>query len=430
MGVLCAAVAVSAAEVAQTDEKSNSHHLPLTNFNSKFQNSSPTKTLANLTTATKSHKPPPEIKWITSNDLIELISYLSEQQKLLAPRKSYIIIDTRNSNEYNGWKAFAKMSLRTGGGGNNPDDKSAPPPPPPPARINDGLISLYDTKNGHITDSHNFDADWLSFFEPKSLNSLVESRVGLRSKTPPPSKINQQNNNNNNKSLEQTMPLTVVLYDTRKTRLERVQTYLVENFVLDLVYLCQVETRDMSEFVLKANHSGNLFFQEPFYDMLLSADALFNILRPFSRPENRVVDVRPIVAYKLFDLSQSSSEKHYERSHVPTAVHFNTAELELSSGSRISRKNRTELARVLLDYGIAPNNTEMIILYGNPDPMAAYRAALLFKWMGVREIHVLNGGFRAWLTRNYPLVRFILFLKFFLSFLVLEVTICIKKILN
>jgi hypothetical protein len=33
----------------------------------------------------------------------------------------------------------------------------------------------------------------------------------------------------------------------------------------------------------------------------------------------------------------------------------------------------TALAKLFLDYGILPNNSEMIILYGNPDPMASFR---------------------------------------------------------
>ncbi len=43
----------------------------------------------------------------------------------------------------------------------------------------------------------------------------------------------------------------------------------------------------------------------------------------------------------------------------------------------------------------------MIILYGNPDPMAAFRAALIMKWMGVKDIRVLNGGYGAWILKNF-----------------------------
>lgn len=45
----------------------------------------------------------------------------------------------------------------------------------------------------------------------------------------------------------------------------------------------------------------------------------------------------------------------------------------------------------------------MIILYGNPDPMAAFRAALIWKSMGVKDVRVLNGGIRAWLGKSLPI---------------------------
>jgi 3-mercaptopyruvate sulfurtransferase SseA len=53
-----------------------------------------------------------------------------------------------------------------------------------------------------------------------------------------------------------------------------------------------------------------------------------------------------------------------------------------------------------LDIGIRPNNSEMIILYGNRDPMAAFRAALIMKWMGVKDIRILNGGYHAWISKK------------------------------
>lgn len=57
----------------------------------------------------------------------------------------------------------------------------------------------------------------------------------------------------------------------------------------------------------------------------------------------------------------------------------------------------------MLEYGVKPNNSEMIILYGNPDPMAAFRAALIWKSMGVKDVRVLNGGIRAWLSKGLPI---------------------------
>lgn len=43
----------------------------------------------------------------------------------------------------------------------------------------------------------------------------------------------------------------------------------------------------------------------------------------------------------------------------------------------------------------------MVLLYGNPDPMAAFRVALIMKWMGVKDIRVLNGGYNSWSLKKF-----------------------------
>lgn len=327
----------------------------------------------------------PQLKWINKDDLIELIAYLSQEAR--SSEKSAIVIDTRNSNEYNGWKSF---QVRSG-------------PKKAPTTNNSGLLSLYDMKNGHVVDAHNFDADWIHLFDSQSLNSLVSDRIGLKLKT--------TNRTVAVGDMEQpTIP--VILYDTRRSRLEKVRMYLMKNFLLSELYMCQMADADFNDIFTKAATipngifsnetntplANNLFFQEPFYDMLMSAEVLNSILRPYN--DTYVTNVRPILSYKLFDVSKGGADKHYERSHIPTAVHLSTSELEDSAS--YARKNKTELARVLLDCGIQPNNTDMIILYGNPDPMASFRAALLMKYMGVKDVHVLNGGYRSWLIKNFP----------------------------
>jgi hypothetical protein len=126
------------------------------------------------------------------------------------------------------------------------------------------------------------------------------------------------------------------------------------------LYMCRLNDAEINTFITyKLNHTNaiseassttaiasNLFFQEPFYDMLLSPEVLFTILRPFN--QSFVINVNPLVDYKLFDVSQGGPEKHYERSHIPTAVHLDTYELE---NKFHVRKNRSELAKLFLDLG-------------------------------------------------------------------------------
>ena len=107
--------------------------------------------------------------------------------------------------------------------------------------------------------------------------------------------------------------------------------------------------------------------------------------------------------YKLIDVSYGDEKQFYTMSHIPTSVHLDTNEVE--EPPLWNRKSRAKLIELLAELGIRENNTELIIFYGNPDPMAAFRAAVIFKWLGVNNVKVLNGGYKSWLRRNFPIEK-------------------------
>ena len=286
-------------------------------------------------------------KWITSNEFYQLVAQFKSST-------SHVIIDTRSSNEFNGWKSFDTLFKKEF------DFNQT------------GLATLYDIKSGHVINSLNLDADWIHIFE-NELREIVQTRMGLTL-------------DGEKKSL--------ILYDTKKERLEKAKKYLNSNFNLDLIYLCRLTDEELSRFVLTSNVTGNFFTQEPFYDQLLSPEALYAILRPFN--DSYVINTKPVTDYFLFEVG---SENFYEQSHIPTAVYLKIEDF-IANGKR---KSRQEIAKALLSYGILPYNVEMVILYGNPDPMPAYRVAIIMKSLGVKDVRVLNGGFRTWLIKNYPL---------------------------
>jgi len=183
----------------------------------------------------------------------------------------------------------------------------------------------------------------------------------------------------------------IILYDTDKSRLERVKDFLDNNFSVKRIYLCQINEQEIARFVKKVNDTS-LFFREPLYDMLISPDALNAIIRPVR--VDQTLKISPILEYKLFDVSNDELKYHYDIQHIPGAVHLSTDDLE--ERPLWNRKSSVELAKLFLSYGIRPNNSEMIILYGNPDPMASFRAAIILKSMGVRNVRVLNGGYQSW----------------------------------
>jgi 3-mercaptopyruvate sulfurtransferase SseA len=50
-------------------------------------------------------------------------------------------------------------------------------------------------------------------------------------------------------------------------------------------------------------------------------------------------------------------------------------------------------------YGFQSDDTAII---SGEDPTASYRLAIVLRYMGVQDVRVLNGGFKAWKSANYP----------------------------
>jgi 3-mercaptopyruvate sulfurtransferase SseA len=251
-----------------------------------------------LTTVTNKE---PDLKWLETKDLIELVSYLMHQEKSNTTTQSNILIDSRDSNEYNGWKSFQ----------NNQSD----------------LLSFYDEKNGHVSFAHNFDADWIDTVDQNQLDSFLVERFGL---TP----ISEQ-------KTQQPPKDRLIIYDTNILRLEKVKNYLMNKFLVHTTYLCRIEEDEIGKLFQKTNATtNNIFFQEPFYDMLISPEILNAIIRP-NLDEKNVVTVNPLVEYKICEVGVDNTQDH-----IPSAVRLNMNELE-DSVSR-TRKNATEISKLLL----------------------------------------------------------------------------------
>jgi molybdopterin synthase sulfurtransferase len=328
----------------------------------------------------------PAIVDIKLINLVQLIEMVTKNPTL-------VVIDTRNSNEYNGWKpfqitkSFHENNTAIFNNNNNNNIKNNKNK----NLQNKGVFSLYDIKNAHVADAHNLDADWLDIFDESVLNTLIEDRIGLKIK-PQYARLTEKNTTLNNKQNTTQLVGHVVLYDTNIERLEKAKNFLVKNFQIEKMYVCQIGDREMTQML--EVQKGDLVFQEPFFDMLISVTVL-NVILSYNAKQSKSV-----INYKLFDISIGNTQNHYQKSHIPTAIHMNLNDFESQPFG--THKNRSDLGRVLLNYGILPGNREMIILYGNPSPGPAFRIAVMLKWMGVRDVHVLNGGFTAWKLSSMP----------------------------
>jgi 3-mercaptopyruvate sulfurtransferase SseA len=303
------------------------------------------------------------LKWLDDQTVLELLQTLNS---------TLTIIDTRSSNEYNGWKSFEKYDY-------NPEN-----------------VNIF---SGHLKGALNFEIEWLFNFNESLINDLFLNRVGLS-----PAEDEYGN------STSEFIVYDILVYDTKLERLEAMRDYLLNRYKINNLYLYKIIDKKSLYDELVARNMTDTIEYEPQYNILISPEYLYSIIFNPVATTSRIVNLTqttavhsPIINYKLFDVSYGDENQFYMVSHIPTSVHIDTNEIEESP--IWNRKDRAELIDLLAELGIRENNTELIIFYGNPDPMAAFRAAVVFKWLGVNNVHVLNGGYKAWLRRNFPIEK-------------------------
>ncbi|GLI55048.1 thiosulfate sulfurtransferase [Propionigenium maris DSM 9537] len=103
--------------------------------------------------------------------------------------------------------------------------------------------------------------------------------------------------------------------------------------------------------------------------------------------------------FKIFETSWGNlkDSAFYIANHIPTSVHINTDEVE--SAPEWTLNSDEELIEFSKNNGIHRDVT--IVLYGD-NVMASYRIAAILKYIGIKDVRVLNGGFKAWKRERYP----------------------------
>ncbi len=103
----------------------------------------------------------------------------------------------------------------------------------------------------------------------------------------------------------------------------------------------------------------------------------------------------------------------YLSGHIPEAVDMDT--LALEAPETWNRRSHKELKQALESHGITADTT--VILYGKflkPDNndafpgsaaghIGAIRLAMIMMYAGVKDVRVLNGGFKSWESAGYPI---------------------------
>ncbi|MGL5050004.1 MAG: sulfurtransferase, partial [Fusobacteriaceae bacterium] len=232
---------------------------------------------------------------------------------------NWVIVDTRDTNEYNGWN----------------------------------LSNL--KKNGHIRAAKDFSSKWLD----KEYSSLENKNI-LKERILEKGITSEKN---------------VVLYGTNSVDIEKVSNYLKENKIANIFEYNLNENEDYEQLPF-VNYEN--------YEMLV--------------PPSWLKDKLDKKEVKVFEVSWGSIKDAavYVAGHIPGAPHINTDKIEPPPAWMINTDEN--LIKFAEEIGIMKDDS--IVLYGD-DVMASYRLAIILKYLGVKDVRVLNGGLAAWKNAGY-----------------------------
>lgn len=241
----------------------------------------------------------------------------------------WVFVDTRDTNEYNGW---------------NLDNLKV---------------------NGHIKGATDFSSNWLN---KKYMTEANKTILSERVKT---------------KGIENSK--NIVLYSNNAQENEKVEEYLNS-----------LGIKNIYSYILdeKTGYEKIPFEVYPNYEMIVPAKWVY---------ENAVEKNN----FKIFEVSWGSfkDDISYLTGHIKGAPHMNTDEVEpphFVPEMEWLLDTDENLIKYAEKMGISKDDN--VVLYGD-DVMASYRLAIILKYLGVKDVRVLNGGLNAWKDAGYTLEK-------------------------
>lgn len=240
---------------------------------------------------------------------------------------------------------------------------------------------------GHIKDAANVSAQWLtcSYSSNAKENKSRDEAIKLE--------LDAQNITTDKK---------YIVYDTNGKDAAKVAEYLTGKGYSN-VRTYNAKTLIESGKVELSSYAN--------YDLWVPAEVVKNIsdhlvkLTALSEQAAKVVDGKDIV---LLDVNWGNEkESGYLDGHVPGAVHLNTDEYETPKihvaerGVTWWRLNPDEdLLKLAADYGITKDSC--VILTG-AEPLATTRMAIILKYLGCDNVHVMSEALVGWGAQGYAL---------------------------
>lgn len=102
--------------------------------------------------------------------------------------------------------------------------------------------------------------------------------------------------------------------------------------------------------------------------------------------------------YKIFEISWGNPTKKFLTAHIPESVHIDSEEYE--PAPKWSIASDEELERFACNNGITKDTTVILYCMDMRDAASGLDTAL--RYMGVKNVHCLNGTMQSWLDMRYP----------------------------
>ena len=103
------------------------------------------------------------------------------------------------------------------------------------------------------------------------------------------------------------------------------------------------------------------------------------------------------------EASWGEEKTSYSKGHIPTAFHINTDDIEPPAAKPPMMwmlADDAALKDVAAKYGFTKDDT---VIMTAEEPLASYRLATVLRYIGVKDVRVLNGGHMAWTMAGYQL---------------------------
>ncbi len=220
-------------------------------------------------------------------------------------------------------------------------------------------------RGGHIEGAVDFSADWLKV-DVKGKENEIATDLEARGIT---------------------ADKNIVLYDANGEDSRAVADYLASKGFENLY------TYDVKEWATDETKPMEAYEN---YDMLVPASWVKDLIDGKNPETYEGNDV------KIFEVSWGTEKDSpdYLKGHIPGAVHINTDEVE--EGPLWNRLSDEQLIEFAKANGVTVDST--VVVYGD-DNAAAARVAVIFKYLGVEDVRVLNGGTNKWIEAGYEVEK-------------------------